>query len=462
MAESFTMGAHSDLSLPESFTRPNLKWYDAGMGTTGRTWRRIPKLSKRPHPQRRLYYSTYTDEESGKQRFEFFSADLKESERLHRLWLLNNYDQPGILPSTVPSGNSSESSFVAMADAFLAHERGRLVNSRVRWENRRQILDITEWFIEKYAGRCHTHALHELMTETDCEEMLRDFAEKLGQSQFAKRRQRFWKMVRFARRKPFCSRLEFDQEDIERIGGQGPRDRQFPPISVLQELLSLCSLQQQCIIWMAIGLGFGQADISICEPQCFDAEDFDLRRAKNARPRYGKMRPLIWAYIRKYLKETGRKAHTLMFLTETGLPLVRIRDKTPIEIERERKESPNREPTPFTRIDTVAMFWRRKVERLKQKRWREGFYVLRHLGATALASRPGVAITELRDFMGHAGASRVTDKYVRPLPPEAKPVVAWINRMLDSSDVDCWKPAPARKSRGKRGRKTPSPPAGDA
>ena len=51
----------------------------------------------------------------------------------------------------------------------------------------------------------------------------------------------------------------------------------------------------------------------------------------------------------------------------------------------------------------------------------------------------------MRTFLGH-GKSNAADEYLKPLVPETKEVVEWVNRMLDSNDMNAWKKKPRKKS----------------
>lgn len=59
-----------------------------------------------------------------------------------------------------------------------------------------------------------------------------------------------------------------------------------------------------------------------------------------------------------------------------------------------------------------------------------GFYLLRHIACTALAKRPGFPPGDLVTFMGHARFDEM-EKYLMPLSPQKKPIVLWVNAMLD-------------------------------
>ncbi len=169
-----------------------------------------------------------------------------------------------------------------------------------------------------------------------------------------------------------------------------------------------------------------------------------MRRGKTGFARYGVMRPLVWLHLRDYLKDNPREADELLFVTRTGRPLVWVTAKSKDEM---LNGTSTRGPakTPFKRCDSMAQAWRKLKMRAGVEDWREGFYVWRHLGATAYASMPGTGIAQLRTYLGH-GKSNAADEYLKPLTPETKQVVEWINQMLDSDDLNAWKKKPKEKS----------------
>jgi len=62
----------------------------------------------------------------------------------------------------------------------------------------------------------------------------------------------------------------------------------------------------------------------------------------------------------------------------------------------------------------------------------DGFYTLRHLGATDFGSRPSCSISDMRRWLGHGASSRVADIYMRPVGPEYREVVKWVRKRLAS------------------------------
>jgi len=82
--------------------------------------------------------------------------------------------------------------------------------------------------------------------------------------------------------------------------------------------------------------------------------------------------------------------------------------------------------------------FRKLKKRAGLEDWPEGFYIWRHVGATAYITRDDVGFAALRTFSGH-GKSGAADQYLKPLSPQTKEVVEWVNTMLDSEDPDACK-----------------------
>jgi hypothetical protein len=102
-----------------------------------------------------------------------------------------------------------------------------------------------------------------------------------------------------------------------------------------------------------------------------------------------------------------------MFITETGMPLV------------------------HPKADSIAKWWTDLRASLGEAvKGLNGFYSLRHLGATEYGSRPGCSIGDMRRWLGHAISSRVADRYMKPVSPEYREVVEWVRKALRTGKVD--------------------------
>ncbi len=146
---------------------------------------------------------------------------------------------------------------------------------------------------------------------------------------------------------------------------------------------------------------------------------------------------MVWAHIEKHLESNRRDGDALLFRTRTGQPLVWVKAKTDDEL---KNGTTTRGPcdTPYKRSDSVWQAFRKLKIRAGLGEWQEGFYIWRHVGATAYATRDNVGLAALRTFLGH-GKSDAADLYLKPLTPQVKEVVEWVNRMLDSDDRNAWK-----------------------
>ena len=418
--------------------------------------RRIPKLSNKPEPGTDRYYTSYRDP-AGKPRRKRFSTDRTESELAYHRWVVENYDQTAVIiagDGDLGKGDINQS-LPVIANAYVRHEKERVrpegarrakgtISLRVYDDNRRQVVSILRWCKQRYGARLGRTPFDQLVTATDYESLMLSFTTRLSDSQVNKHRQRFWEIVRFGRRAPFSVRLAFGPEDVRKFGGTELRKRRsVPTVKMIQAILKAGTARERLWLWMGLGLGFGNDDLARTRVAHFDADSYDMRRGKTGFPRYGVMRPLVWRHIREYLKNNPREADELLFVTRTGRPLVWVTPKSREEmVNGTSTRGPAR--TPFKRSDSVAQAWRKLKVRAGVEDWGEGFYVWRHLGATAYASLPGTGIAQLRTFLGH-GKSNAANEYLKPLTPETKQVVEWINQMLDCDDLNAWKKKPKRK-----------------
>ena len=411
--------------------------------------RRIPKLSTKPEPGTLRYYASFRGPD-GKPKRKRFTKDRNESELAYHRWVIENYDQSArIIAGDHDAGNANfDQCLPVIANAFIQHEEQRVrsdearrakgtISLRVFDDNRRQVVDILRWCKDRFKDRLRRAPFSELMTETDYESMMLHFVKRLSDSQINKHRQRFWAIVRFARREPFRIRFSFGPEDVRAFGGtEARKQRQMPTIDMIQQILSAASERERLWIWMGLGLGFGNDDVARARLLHFDSNSYDMRRGKTGLPRYGLMRPMVWLHMQEYLKQFPRKDDELLFITCNGNPIVWVRAKTEEEMKNGTSTSgPSK--TPFKRCDSLSQAWNKLKKQAGLKDWKEGFYLWRHLGATAYGSQPGIGIAQLRTFLGH-GKSNVADEYMKPLTPEIKDVVKWVNQMLDSEDMNAW------------------------
>lgn len=207
--------------------------------------------------------------------------------------------------------------------------------------------------------------------------------------------------------------LAWNWDSRESFHGRATEARTLPTKAQLEAVLAGCSARERAMVWMAIGLGFGQRDLSAVRVGQIDQQDYDLRRGKTGIERYGETPPYVWACISRYLDEVHRPVGELLFATKRGQPLV------------------------HGRSDSVTQWWTKLRERLGvDAKTLGGFYVLRHLGATELGSRPGCSLGQIRRWLGHGASSNMADVYMRPVAPEHREVVEWVRRTLASAGPD--------------------------
>lgn len=196
----------------------------------------------------------------------------------------------------------------------------------------------------------------------------------------------------------------------DKLRGKPGTPRALPTLPQLKAILKECDARSRAIVWMGIGLGFGQGDLAAVRAGQIDGKSYDLRRGKTGLDRYGETPPGVWKAITEYLKEHPRELSELLF------------------------ETSKEQPLSHGNTDSIHLWWRRlRVSMGELGKSLCGFYVLRHLGTTEFGSRPGCSISGMRRWLGHAASSSVADVYMRPVTPEHRPVVEWVRRELRST-----------------------------
>ena len=204
--------------------------------------------------------------------------------------------------------------------------------------------------------------------------------------------------------------LPWNWESLDRIPGRGTKSKKLPSKKQIQAMLKQCDARGRALIWMGIGLGFGQSDLANVRVGQIDKKSYDLRRGKTGIERYGETPPRVWAAIEAYLEETPRRKGELLFITESDHPIV------------------------HTKSDSIFQWWRRLREAIGEtKESLDGFYILRHLGATEFGSRKGCSIAAMKRWLGHSASSQMADRYMKPVSPENRIVVEWTRKQLRCS-----------------------------
>lgn len=199
----------------------------------------------------------------------------------------------------------------------------------------------------------------------------------------------------------------WDSRDVAH--GRPSEARTLPTREQLRRVLAACELREQTMVWLAIGLGFGQQDLANIRVGQIDSESYDLRRSKTGVERFGTTPPLVWVHVKSYLAASSRKPSDLLFVTRRGYPIV------------------------HGRVNAVTQWWAKLRTAIGETtETLDGFYTLRHLGATEFGSRPSCSISDMRRWLGHGASSRVADLYMRPVGPEHREVVQWVRKRLAS------------------------------
>ncbi len=281
-------------------------------------------------------------------------------------------------------------------------------------DRRRHVRDFLEFLNSTHGrGAVASMRLHDL-SMADVEGFNRWAAQQgYSDSQVSKRMQMVKAIIDRAGRPEHGGQvLSWNWDSREAFHGKATEARTLPSSSQLEAVLAECSARERAMVWMAIGLGFGQRDLAAVRVGQIDRQGYDLRRGKTGIERYGETPPYVWACISRYMEEAQRPAGELLFVTKRGQPLV------------------------HGRSDSVTQWWTRLRGRLgDETKTLGGFYVLRHLGATELGSRPGCSLGQIRRWLGHGASSNMADVYMRPVAPEQREVVEWVRSTLERSDV---------------------------
>lgn len=204
--------------------------------------------------------------------------------------------------------------------------------------------------------------------------------------------------------------LTWNWDSRDKLRGKAGTPRTLPTLAQLKAILKESDARHRAIVWMGIGLGFGQGDLAAVRVGQIDAKHYDLRRGKTGLERYGETPPGVWKAILEYQKDQAREPGQLLFVTGTSQPLS------------------------HGNTDSIHLWWRRlRISLGELGKTLGGFYVLRHLGATEFGSRPGCSIGAMRRWLGHAASSAVADVYMRPVSPEHRQVVEWVRKQVRSS-----------------------------
>lgn len=405
--------------------------------------RRLPKLSY-TDSQNIGYYATFRDPVSDTPRRKRFGMiPAGEAQKLYTKWLVKHVggevDKPkvGITPEPLPpapvvlshevSQPMAPGCMLAGANNWLRFEEARTrtegepkrvgtITHRVYLDRAKLLQNFLRHLTERHGqGTLARMSLVDLSME-DVESYNQQIVRAgYSASQVAKRMQVVKAVINRAGRPELGQQvLPWNWDSMDRQHGKPTEKRDLPTLPQLKAVLNATDERGRALIWMAIGLGFGQRDLAAVRATGhIDQTSYDLRRGKTGIERYGETPPLVWGSIEVYLKSHPRDPGQLMFTTRTGLPIV------------------------HGRSDSIVQWWCGQREKIGEtKATLSGFYVLRHLGATEYGSREGTSIVAMKRWLGHAAGSDMADMYMKPITPEQRGMIEWTRQSLASGHAD--------------------------
>ncbi|MEO0966343.1 MAG: hypothetical protein AAFY08_14635 [Planctomycetota bacterium] len=407
------------------------------------TRRRMPKLSY-TESQGIGYYASFRDPITNTPRRKRFGmVDEADAKRLYTRWLADHMGgstesspqgrpsptprKPAVQsPSIASPSNAAPGSLIAVADSLLRLEEARTrregepkapgtITHRVFLDRKKHLQDFLRHLNDRHGqGSLTRMSLADLSMEDVESYNLQIVRSGYSGSQVAKRMQIIKSLVNRAGRPEFGQQaLTWNWDSMDRHFGKATEKRLLPTLPQLRSVLPMCDMRERAIVWMAIGLGFGQRDLAVIRTGQIDEQSYDLRRGKTGIERFGETPPLVWGVMAEYLRRSPRETGSLLFTTRTGQPLV------------------------HGRSDSIGQWWsdlRLKIG--ETSKTMGGFYTLRHLGATEFGSREGTSIGAMKRWLGHSASSDMADVYMKPVAPEQRELIEWVRRSLASRSVE--------------------------
>ena len=125
--------------------------------------------------------------------------------------------------------------------------------------------------------------------------------------------------------------LPWNWDSVDRSPGRAPKQKQLPTLEQLKKLHNKADARGRAMIWMGIGLGFGQGDLAAIRVDDIDEQGYDLRRSKTGIDRYGATPPGVWRAVQAYLDEKPRPRGSALFVTRNGKPLVHTKSDSVLQ-----------------------------------------------------------------------------------------------------------------------------------
>jgi integrase len=412
--------------------------------------KRIPRLSYTDN-RNTGYFVSYRGPDGKPRKHKFGKVPRSEAVDAYEKWLAAHLQ--GVTPAPVKRGprklleqisepksrgvtaNILPGSLLQISSNFLTHEESRIrPEERERRPNTitQKQFNTRKHFVEDFLAflnRQHGNGavgrmkLADLVME-DVEAYNRLLVDSdFSDSQVRKRLQCIQGLIKRAGRPENGQQLlTWNWDSKDPCHGRRDQQIQIPTLEQMKLVLRECDDQRTAQVWLAIGCGFGQRDLSVIRVGDIDAISYDLRRPKTGLDRYGDTPRMVWVSLQRYLAKVPRPDGELIFLTERKRPLVHGNGS-----------------------DSIQQWWARLRDSLGDAgKGLPGFYVLRTIGATEFGSRPGCSISAMRRWLGHSVSSAVADRYMRPVSPQTRAVVEWVRKALASGRADLSLPRQAK------------------
>lgn len=393
--------------------------------------RRVPKLCY-TKLRGMGYYVSFRDPKAGTPRkVRFGDIPLGDAQQKYHTWLGVFLGDGPPVPSvpkhrtgaSAPAGAPTRvlpGSLLHIASSFIRHEEARTRNKgephrpgAITWQTRdlrkKHAMDFMTFLNGLYGKGAVGRMMLADLTMKDVEDFNAALVKASYSANYLNKQMQVVKALidRAGRPEHNGQTLTWNWESRDVLHGRPAKARVLPTVAQLAEILGKSEARETALIWLGIGLGFGQKDLAQLRVGQIDAQSYDLRRSKTGLERFGTTPPGVWKAVSVYMATQNRPPGQLMFTTSKGMPVVHDGGSS------------------------IVQWWTKLRASLTEAEPKlDGFYVLRHLGATEFGSRPSCSISDMRRWLGHATSSRVADLYMKPVAPEYRAVVEWVRRRL--------------------------------
>ena len=210
--------------------------------------------------------------------------------------------RPSVTPRRLPETSQlrpTARSLIEIASGLLDYERSRVrgdrdpraqgtISERRYRAIERSVRSFLEFLNQRYGqGAVGRMVLAELSMK-DVEDFNRSFIEA-GKSHSAVKQhmQTVRAIINRGGRPEFgCQVVPWNWDSLDRLHGVPPKVRKLPTKSQIEAMLEATDLRGRTMIWLGIGLGFGQADLAALQPCHLNQSAYDMRRGKTGIERY--------------------------------------------------------------------------------------------------------------------------------------------------------------------------------